>query len=193
MQGKCFRCHRYGHYASDCFAKTTFSGKRLHDDDDVYSSKNSKARSGVYVLEFSGGMRYVGKSNNIDARIGQHRRKEVAATSNMRGTPREVQLLSPHALHQDHESWERNEFLAQAQAVGAEKVRGWKYTAPTMTEDDVDNIASELCEKYDCCRVCGKKGHFAKQCPDKYQENDESSDGPEDYEESDGESEYGSD
>ena len=188
MQGRCFRCNRYGHYANDCFAKTTFSGKRLHDDDDVYPSKNSKARSGVYVLEFPCGMRYVGKSNDIDTRIGQHRRKEVAATSYMRGTPREVQLLSPHALHQDHESWERNEFLAQAQAVGAENVRGWKYTAPTMTEDDVDSIASELCEKYDCCRVCGKKGHFARDCKESY-----SSSGSDIDSESDDDSSSGSD
>jgi len=131
----------------------------------VQAPKKTKARSGVYVLEFPCGMRYVGKSNNIDARINQHKRKEVAATSYMHGTPRELPLLSPHSLHQDHESWERNEFLAQAQTFGAENVRGWKYTSPTINEDDFDNIASELCEKYDCCRICGMKGHFANQCP----------------------------
>ena len=121
-------------------------------------------RSGVYVLQFANGMFYVGKSAHIDQRIRQHECKMVPCTA---GWPRpffEIPTLTPK-LESDHESWERNETLELMQKYGIGKVRGWMYTSQDLSDEVEESIISQICEKYDCCRLCGKKGHFVSACP----------------------------
>ena len=167
MAGKCFRCGRYGHYADSCFAQTTFSGKRLRDDyeEEPYqcfkcgnyghfaSDCFAKKRSGVYVIKHSNGMIYVGKSNDIDQRIAQH--------EHSKGFLVELPTIT-EPLHNDHESWERNETLAQMNKHGIEKVRGWMYTTKILTKSNVKSIQEQLCEKFDLCRVCASGSDVLK-------------------------------
>jgi hypothetical protein len=47
---------------------------------------------------------------------------------------------------------------------GVEKVRGWMYTTQHLSQETVESIDAQLCEKYDLCRVCGTKGHFVSAC-----------------------------
>ena len=109
------------------------------------------------------GMLYVGKSSDIDKRIGEHASGTVACTSSW-GIPREVPTLTPR-IDVDNESWERNETLEQMQRNGIDKVRGWMYTTQELTDEAEEGIVSQLCEKYDCCRLCGSGGHFVSACP----------------------------
>jgi predicted GIY-YIG superfamily endonuclease len=159
----CFRCGRDGHYSPECDAQEDEEAFKPKKRARVASPPKSRARSGVYVLRYPDGHVYVGKAQDIDARIQQHRAKKVSCTSMRRGAPEEVAPLTAR-LGDDHEAWERNETLAQMLAHGTERVRGWMYTAPVLTDEMEDSIQAQLCEKYDLCRRCGQSGHFAAQC-----------------------------
>jgi len=138
-------------------------------------------------LQYPDGHVYVGKSHDIDARVAQHKAGVVSTTSRWRGIPKEIAPLTS-APGNDWESFERNETLAQMLKHGIEKVRGWMYTAPKLTENEEDAIKSQLCEKYDLCRKCGQAGHFAAQCrarPKQREEDDEDEDDDEEDEDHD--------
>lgn len=178
----CTRCGRHGHWIQDCFARSTKDGQSLEKKNHLEVSEiksemisgkgqvsrkrirpaEGEKRNGVYVLEYQDGNVYVGKSNDIDARIRQHARRTVICTSQWQGSPKEVSPITPRL--DDHESWERNETLERMSKQGVEKVRGWMYTTRHLSEDTIENIDAQLCEKYDLCRVCGTKGHFASAC-----------------------------
>jgi len=163
----CARCGMSGHSIQDCFARTTCDGDELISPGQTGKRKRSvseqRCRSGVYVIKYQDGNMYVGKSNDIDARIRQHAARAVKCTSEWQGTPREVKPIT--SAMEDHESWERNETLELMSRHGVEKVRGWMYTTQELSQDTVESIDAQLCEKYDLCRTCGMKGHFASACP----------------------------
>ena len=168
-QVPCFRCGRNGHASSACFARSTVDGRPLlppstsRHFQGPHITPGQRGRSGVYVLQYANGMFYVGKSSNIDRRIGEHASGMVACTAEW-GVPTEVPTVTP-PLDTDHESWERNETLELMKLNGISKVRGWMYTSQDLTEDAEESIVSQLCEKYDCCRLCGSSGHFISACP----------------------------
>lgn len=116
---------------------------------------------GVYVLRGKKGNIYVGKSSNIHERLSQHARGEGAACIDF---PFErVSPLTP--VIEDLESWERAEVLTRMYLTCISKVRGWMYTSRTLTVEQRQHAYHQICEKFDLCRCCGRKGHFIKQCP----------------------------
>ena len=121
-------------------------------------------RSGVYVLCTSTGMYYVGKSNDIDARIEEHCRGLGASCLN--GNPFQVvaRLLTSGSVT-DLESWERNETLQRMRVHGIDKVRGWMFTSSgPLSDDERQDVFRQICEKFDLCRRCGRGSHFADRC-----------------------------
>lgn len=186
----CFRCGRKGHYANSCFARSSIEGDYLDtesesDDDssdDSYHARKKKkpsistssgtaysysapslSNAGVYVLQTNTGMYYVGKSNNISARIQEHRSGLGAACindSNFRIIPN---LLTSGSTS-DLESWERNETLQRMKVHGIDKVRGWMFTSKTLTDANRQDAFNQICEKFDLCRRCGRNTHFADKC-----------------------------
>ena len=115
---------------------------------------------GVYVLQRPDGGFYVGKSCNIKERLRQHAEGSGAACA--KGNCRRVPPLTQPC--EDLEAWERAEVLARMLKHGIDKVRGWMYTTQELSEAQAEHAFSQVCEKYDLCRKCGKRGHFAKSC-----------------------------
>ncbi len=188
----CSRCGRASHRANACFARTSVDGERLEssssDDDDAYyyerddepkyqrrrdtgkrarttHTPSSRGRAGIYVLRTSSGLYYVGKSNDIDARIAEHRRG--AGASCLSGASSSFQVLSnllTSGSTSDLESWERNETLQRMRAHGIANVRGWMFTSTALSDADYQDAFRQICEKFDLCRRCGRASHFAERC-----------------------------
>jgi hypothetical protein len=124
-------------------------------------AKSAEAlEGGVYVLQRPDGGFYVGKSCNIKERMRQH--AEGTGATCAKGSCRRVQPLTPCC--EDLEAWERAEVLARMRKHGIRKVRGWMYTTAELTDAQVEHAFSQICEKYDLCRRCGRKGHFVARC-----------------------------
>ena len=119
--------------------------------------------AGIYVLKTPGGLYYVGKSNNIDARIQEHRSGGGAHCLNG-ASFQEVTPLVTSGSASDLESWERNETLQRMKMHGIENVRGWMFTETTLSVERYQSAFHQICEKFDLCRRCGRASHFAQRC-----------------------------
>jgi predicted GIY-YIG superfamily endonuclease len=179
----CFRCGRKSHYANNCFAKTTIRGVVIESDNDSYSEQSeeeeyvkkrkrasnsnpttiSRARAGIYVLKAASGLYYVGKSNDIRARIQEHQRG-FGAVCLAGESVHEVSGLLTSGSTADLESWERNETLQRMLTHGIDHVRGWMFTATVLSDEDRSDAFRQICEKFDLCRRCGRESHFSGQC-----------------------------
>jgi hypothetical protein len=188
----CFRCGRRGHFASNCYARSTVHGESLSSSDSEdsdssceeeryskshsvkkrrvvsstpsYSVQRNSQRSGVYVLHTASGLYYVGKSQDIAARIEDHRCGLGAIC--VSGSKFEVitGLLTSGTVA-DLESWERNETLQRMRVHGIDNVRGWMFTSRApLSQDERRDVFRQICEKFDMCRRCGRVGHFADKC-----------------------------
>ncbi len=121
-------------------------------------------REGVYVLQASNGLQYVGKSADIDGRIGDHKQGDGAACiASGNGSLSEVPLITSGSFH-DLESWERNETLHRMKNSGISNVRGWMFTSSRLSKEETADAFRQICEKFDLCRRCGRETHFADSC-----------------------------
>jgi hypothetical protein len=115
--------------------------------------------AGVYAFKNRTiGVCYVGKSNNIDSRLAQHREMN----------PGDVLVREPlltGGSTNDLESWERNEVLTRMYRNGMESVRGWRFTRRgLLTMEEKISAKNDIMEKFDLCRRCGRNTHFANTC-----------------------------
>ncbi len=178
----CFRCGRTGHFADSCYAKTTLNGTPLFSGSVSGSSsgtpsfptkmnetpvKRPRKREGVYVLQMRGdSLQYVGKSNDIDSRIQDHREGFGALCLPKDVIGMDMVEVAPitSGCTNDTESWERNETLTRMKLFGISNVRGWMFTSSMLSEDDKRCAFRQICEKFDLCRRCGRASHFAEKC-----------------------------
>jgi len=123
------------------------------------------AARGVYVLELNDGGFYVGKSENVQARVQQH----LAGAGSSRycvargGVKRVLPTLTP--AQENLAGWEQSETLAQMRLRGFDNVRGFEWTRSGPLEaSDYQTIRTLLLGHADLCRRCGGEDHFAAQC-----------------------------
>jgi len=122
-------------------------------------------RTGVYVLQLQDGGYYVGKSDNIDARVQQHTSGVGSAwCCHKGGVVKEIPTVFPGSL-QDVSSWEMNETVTQMLLHGYGNVRGWEFTScQALSTGELDTIKNVIMGQTDMCRNCGNGGHFAQTC-----------------------------
>jgi len=121
-------------------------------------------RKGVYVVKtIPSGIYYVGKSSNIDRRIEDHKFGDGARCILSNSSICELSPITEGNIY-DMESWERNETLELMRRYGITQVRGWMFTSTILSDQEIESAFRQICEKFDLCRKCGSKSHFADEC-----------------------------
>jgi len=145
---------------------TTGHKKKKRTQQQHDEKKPPAAAAGVYVLRSKAtGVCYVGKSNDMESRIAQHRSSSNNDDDDVLTRERTITFGSVDDL----ESWERNEVLTRMYSDGEgdnmDGVRGWRYTRRgKLTTDERISARDDIVEKFDLCRRCGRIGHFADRC-----------------------------
>lgn len=125
--------------------------------------------SGVYVIQCNNKNKYyVGKSENIENRINQHKSGDGAKfIKNNGGVYKQIDLLT-HNNTDDLGLREQQETLAQMLVHGFNNVRGWEFTSSVdLTYEECVSIKTLILGSGDFCRKCGSSEHFIKDCENK--------------------------
>ena len=123
--------------------------------------KSEPKKSGVYTLEDSSGRMYVGKSADVAQRVETHRSGEG---TQFVGRDFKVVPNYTQGQHEDLESWERKETLTRMRKHGIDHVRGWMFASVELSDLQRRDAFTQVCEKFDLCRRCGRDSHFADRC-----------------------------
>jgi len=115
--------------------------------------------STLYILKCAQGKYYVGKTDNVGARVANHRAGKGSAWT-AKYTPIEVMETRPITSPYD----ETNVTKELMKKYGIQNVRGGAYASLELSEETEDLIRHELRDAIGACFKCGKPGHFANQC-----------------------------
>ena len=132
----------------------------------------------IYILKLVGGRYYVGKSENVMKRYGEHLNGSGSAFT---------QKYNPIALHKTIENaspFDEDRYVKEyMDKYGIDKVRGGSYSSIKLDELQMDALNMEMRGAKDLCSGCGNKGHFIKDCYVKkdVDNSDESDDSEESY------------
>ena len=157
----CFKCGKAGHWANECYVKKRSASSSGHTHSKERKVSHNET-AGVYTIQDSTGKVYVGKSNNIEKRIEEHKQGLGTAFLSKNGIT-QIQTVTSGSKN-DMESWERAETLTQMYHRGITRVRGWMFTTSSLSEHQVQDAFGQICEKFDLCRKCGRNSHFISSC-----------------------------
>ncbi|CAB4474966.1 hypothetical protein RhiirA5_356441 [Rhizophagus irregularis] len=124
----------------------------------------------VYVLKCRDNKYYVGRTMDLDIRIGQH---ENGNTKWTRIHPYEELIWEKRTTNNDLELAKTLEYMKRYRI---RNVRGSTYSRPSLSDDEFDNIRYQLrhrcfgCGRFghvinECkCDICGEYDHFSNEC-----------------------------
>lgn len=130
--------------------------------EDNFEEEEIEESRGVYCLKLNNGKYYIGKSEDVDSRIGNHEKGRGSAWTKLHGVIKEIPTITPHM--DDLESWERCETIEMALKYGIENVRGHLWTRITLPHTEIVSFETQACERMDLCRKCGREGHMIGSC-----------------------------
>ena len=116
----------------------------------------------VYALALKGGKYYIGKSNNLEVRLGQH---NVGGGSVWTTKYKPIKVVETNPLGDNYD--EDKLTLKYMRKYGIENVRGGSFCREVLSVSDEATLGKMLRTSSDSCYHCGKSGHFANRCPNK--------------------------
>jgi predicted GIY-YIG superfamily endonuclease len=113
----------------------------------------------VYVLRLEGGRYYVGKSHDIMFRYRQHLDGNGSAwTRKYKPVLLDMMLENVSPFEEDKIT---KEFMAK---YGIDKVRGGSYAEVHLSDYQIESLNREIWSANDKCMLCGRDGHFKRNC-----------------------------
>lgn len=121
----------------------------------------SLENTGVYRLRLSKDKYYIGKSNDINKRIYQH--KQDGGSYWTRKFP-VIERIPTLTNSNNSPFWELEETLENICEFGIDNVRGSFFSKISLNRQDRILAAQLYCEMHDLCKKCGSNDHFIKDC-----------------------------
>lgn len=113
----------------------------------------------IYILKLEGGRYYVGKSENPMKRYQEHLNGHGSAWTK-KFKPIGLEKVIEHVSHFDEDKYTK-EYMSN---YGIEKVRGGTYVSIELDELQEEALKREIWGAKDKCTICGREGHWAKDC-----------------------------
>ena len=115
----------------------------------------------IYILKLEQNKYYIGKTNNIDKRILQHKnnsRFSAAWTKKYKYISTDNIILNASPFDEDRYT------LEYMDKYGIDNIRGGRYVKIILDKDDIYNIQQSIWSATDCCIRCGNQDHFIQDC-----------------------------
>jgi cellular nucleic acid-binding protein len=123
----------------------------------------------IYILKLENDKYYVGKTNNPDLRINDHF-NNIGAEWTKLHKPLSVEKIIPNCDDYDEDKYTR----IYMDKYGIDNVRGGSFVQIKLS-DEIINILNKMKNgTNDNCFKCGKSGHFAENCDNIIEKNDDS-------------------
>lgn len=113
----------------------------------------------VYALKLADGKYYVGKSDNIDQRLGSHFSGDGSAWTR-KHTPVKVMEVRENVSRFEEDKMTK-EYMEK---YGIDNVRGGAYTQVELPDEFRESLQREIRGTTDVCFKCNRTGHWASQC-----------------------------
>lgn len=126
---------------------------------DIHSSIYQFEMVFIYALQLEGGKYYVGKTNNPQIRLEQHCRSTGSEWTKMY-KPIKVLEVIPNCDNYDEDKYTR----IYMDKYGVDNVRGGSFVTTTLDKHQKELLTQMRNGSNDKCFVCGKGGHFARDC-----------------------------
>ena len=115
--------------------------------------------STIYVLRLHYNKYYVGKTNNLMKRYEEHLNGQGSEWTR-KYLPIKLEKSMPATSPFDEDKVTK-EYMAK---YGIDSVRGGSYVSDVLDDAQRQSIQRELWAAMDCCTLCGRRGHFVKDC-----------------------------
>lgn len=116
----------------------------------------------VYILELEHEKYYVGRTDNVSRRLGEHMCGKGSEWTKM------YKPLNVYAEISDADSFDEDKYTKIMMAEhGIDNVRGGSYTQIELSDQVKQFLQVELSNASDHCFICGSDKHFAKRCKQK--------------------------
>ena len=133
----------------------------------------------IYVLKLEKGKYYVGKTNNPYFRLESHFNSNGSAWT-QKYKPIKILKIIDNCDDYDEDKYTRK----YMDKYGIENVRGGSFVSVKLENSTIEHLKQMSNGTNNNCFICGKNGHFAKDCQEEcevFETDDDSDDG--EYEE----------
>ena len=113
----------------------------------------------IYILELENGKYYVGKTNNLDKRLNQHKYGFGSEWTKKYKFIKLIEIINSESNF-DEDKYTK----IYMDKFGIDNVRGGSYNKIELTNNQKENLMAELRTSNNVCYRCGRNSHFIKNC-----------------------------